>query len=94
MTVKVRQQDRYQSVKSVKVKLKHWKLRVEKRGQLEDVYDCSHYGKCHVFLLHKQIQEACYKVHALAVVQLRVYHCICVQNLSQIFIINSFRIPE
>ena len=53
VTLEVRQKKRYESVEAVKVLLKHRQHRIEKRAQLKQVYDLSHYCESKCFISQK-----------------------------------------
>ena len=94
VAVQVGQQYWDQSVQSIKVEFQHGQLCVEKRAQLKTVDYLTHHCKWKRFIFKEEIEEACDKVHALAVAKVWIDHSIGEQNLAQILIIYSFRKTE
>jgi len=95
VVVQVRQVDADKSVQLVEHQLQHRKLGVEQvtHGITFDylAHDCESKG---LFLVHDEVQEASDEVHALAVVQIRVHNCVCLQYFLQGVVRNFLQIVE
>ncbi len=92
--MQVWQHQRYQSVQLIKTKFEHGQLSVEKLAHAVLGDDLAHDCEGQGFAAVEQVEETCYEVHALAVVQIRIYYRVGFQDQVKIFRLDLFQIIE